>query len=74
MADKVAPLESKLREARKSGQIGGGTFSARIAEAREAGIFSAAEATEMQAFDDAVMALLAVDEFAPGELGPTSPP
>ena len=72
MADEVKPLESKLREARKSGQISGGTFSARIAEAREAGILSAAEATELQAFDEAVMALLAVDEFAPGELGPNA--
>lgn len=73
MAEAVKPIESKLREARKSGQIGGGTLADRIAEAREAGILTAAEAAELQAFDDAVMALLAVDEFAPGELGPTAP-
>ena len=73
MADEVKPLESKLREARKSGQISGGTLSTRITEAQEAGILSAAEASELQAFDEAVMALLTVDEFTPDELDATAP-
>ena len=73
MADKAAPIESKLREARRSGQISGGTLATRITEAQEAGMLSAAEAAEMQAFDEAVMTLLAVDEFTPEELGPTTP-
>ena len=73
MADKVAPLEIRLREARKSGQISGGTLAVRITEAREAGILSAAEASELQAFDDAVTTLLTVDDFTPDELGATAP-
>jgi len=68
MAEEVRPLESKLNEARRSGQIGSGPLSARIAEAQQAGILSASEAAALQAFDEAVTALLTVDEFAPGEL------
>ena len=72
MAAKAEPLESKLGEARKAGQIGGGAMSAQIGEALEKGVISSAEADELRAFDEAVMSLLAVDEFAPGELGPNS--
>ena len=70
LAEKVKPLEAKLTDARRSGQIGGGALAAQIADARKQGILSAAEAAELQQFDEAVKALLTVDEFAPGELEP----
>ena len=72
LAEKVKPLEAKLTDARRSGQIGGGALAARIADARKQGILSAAEADELQQFDEAVIALLTVDEFAPGELEPNT--
>ena len=72
LAEKVNPLEAKLTDARRSGQIGGGALAAQIADARKQGILSAAEAAELQQFDEAVIALLTVDEFAPGELEPNT--
>ena len=72
LAEKVKPLEAKLTDARRSGQIGGGALAAQIADARKQGILSAAEAAELQQFDEAVIALLTVDEFAPGELEPNT--
>ena len=72
LAEKVKPLEAKLTDARRSGQIDGGALAAQIADARKQGILSAAEAAELQQFDEAVIALLTVDEFAPGELEPNT--
>ena len=72
LAEKVKPLEAKLTDARRSGQIGGGALAAQIADARKQSILSAAEAAELQQFDEAVIALLTVDEFAPGELEPNT--
>ena len=72
MADKVKPLEGKLTDARRSGQISEGTMSAQIDEALERDVISASEADELRAFDEAVMNLLMVDDFAAEELGPNA--
>ncbi len=68
--EKVAPLEGKLGEALKSGQVDGAVLETQIAQAEDQGILSAAEAEELRAFDQAVAELLTVDVFDPGDLGP----
>ena len=70
LAEKVKPLEARLTDARRSGQIKDGPMSARIDEALAGDIISASEADELRAFDDAVTNLLMVDEFAAAELAP----
>ena len=70
LAEKVKPLEARLTDARRSGQIKDGPMSARIDEALARDIVSASEADELRAFDEAVTNLLMVDEFAAAELAP----
>ena len=70
MAEKVEPLEARLADARRSGQIKDGPMSACIDEALARDIVSAPEADELRAFDEAATNLLMVDEFAAAELAP----
>ncbi len=70
LADRVKPLESKVSEARRSGQISRSDAPGQIDEAEQQGILTAAEAAELRKFDEAVASLLAVDEFTKEELVP----
>ena len=72
LAEQVKPLEGKLTDARRAGQISEGALSAQIDESLNRDIISASEADELRAFDEAVMNLLMVDDFAAEELGPTA--
>jgi acyl-CoA dehydrogenase len=68
----LAPLERRLRQARKEGLIHAEYLGEQIAEAAQAEVISEKEAAELQAYHDKVSALLAVDDFAPEEMGRTS--
>jgi len=68
LAEQVAPLEKKVREAIRSGILPAGDVHERVDQARERGLLSATEADDLQRFDRQVMGLTAVDDFAPGEL------
>ena len=68
-AERLAPVETRIREAIRAGVLEPGPVHERIEQARERGVVSADEALQMQAFDAEVLKLTAVDDFAPGELG-----
>lgn len=65
----MAPLERKLRHAQKEGQIRSDYLGYQIDEAEHAGIISGSEAGELRAYHEKVLNLLAVDDFAPDEIG-----
>jgi acyl-CoA dehydrogenase len=62
-----APLEKRLRQARKEGLISSEYLGHAIAEAEKAQVISKAEAGSLRKFHDKVAALIDVDEFPPGE-------
>jgi acyl-CoA dehydrogenase len=68
----LAPLERRLRQARKEGLIQAEYLGQQIGEAAQAEVISKKEAAELQAYHDKVFALLAVDDFAPEELARTT--
>ncbi|MGI9225903.1 MAG: acyl-CoA dehydrogenase [Woeseiaceae bacterium] len=68
----LAPLERRLRQARKEGLIHAEYLGQQIGEAAEAEVISKKEAAELQAYHDKVSALLAVDDFAPEEMSRTT--
>jgi acyl-CoA dehydrogenase len=68
----LAPLERRLRQARKEGLIKAEYLGQQIGEAAQAEVISKKEAAELQAYHDKVFALLSVDDFAPGDLSRTS--
>ena len=70
LSEQVKPLELKVTEARRAGQISRSDAPGQIDEAEQQGILTASEAAELRKFDEAVTNLLAVDEFAADELGP----
>jgi acyl-CoA dehydrogenase len=65
MAEHAAPLEKKIREAVKAGLIEGADLPAQIEAALEEGLIIEDEAEQLRHYDKAVMALVAVDDFAP---------
>jgi acyl-CoA dehydrogenase len=67
LAVEHAPLEKRLRQARKEGLIRAEYLELQIGEAEKAQIISKAEANRLRDFHDKVAALLDVDDFAPGE-------
>lgn len=64
----LAPLERRLRQARKEGLIHAEYLGQQIGEAAEAEVIGKKEAAELQTYHDKVSALLAVDDFAPEEM------
>ena len=68
LAEKLAPLERRLRQAHKEGLIRSDYLGEQIAEAERAEVVNAAEARELQSYHDKVARLIAVDDFAPEEL------
>ncbi|NNF48766.1 MAG: acyl-CoA dehydrogenase [Woeseiaceae bacterium] len=67
LAKEHAPLEKRLRQARKEGLIDADYLGLQIAEAEKAQVLSKAEANSLRNFHEKVSALLDVDDFAPEE-------
>ena len=72
LSEALAPLEKKLKQARKEGLIKSEYLGHQIDEAKRAEIISAAETSELKDFHEKVLYLLSVDDFAPEELARTS--
>jgi len=69
LSEKYAPMERRLRQAQKEGLIQADAFGGQIDAAKRAGVIGKTEAVELHDYHDKVTALLAVDDFAPEELG-----
>ncbi|HEY5667340.1 MAG TPA: acyl-CoA dehydrogenase [Gammaproteobacteria bacterium] len=69
MADDVRPLERRVFDARRRGEIKSDDTPGQIDEAERLGVLSAEEAEAVRRFDAKVMEVTAVDDFAPDELG-----
>ncbi|MDH3532453.1 MAG: acyl-CoA dehydrogenase [Gammaproteobacteria bacterium] len=77
LAEQMAPLERRLRQAQKEGLIKSDYLGMQIEEAERAEIVNSKEAKALRVYHDKVTALLAVDDFAPEELsraGAATPP
>ena len=72
LAEKFAPMERRLRQARREDLIQSEYLGTQIEEAAQAGVIGKKEAAELRDFHDKVAALLAVDDFSPGEFGRTN--
>jgi acyl-CoA dehydrogenase len=68
MAEAVKPLERRVFDAKRTGQIEREDTPGQIDEAERKGIISPDEARAIRAFDARVMDLTGVDDFAPDEL------
>jgi acyl-CoA dehydrogenase len=68
LSRQLAPLERRLRQARKESLISADYLAAQIVEAERAGVISKEEAEALRDYDQKVLALLSVDDFAPDEL------
>jgi acyl-CoA dehydrogenase len=70
MAAVAEPLEKKLRiEGQKTGRVTALDLAGQIEQARTLGILSEAEAQFLADYDQRVMSIVNVDDFAPDELG-----
>ena len=68
LAEKVKPLERKVFDAKRRGELKSDDTPGQIEEARKKDIISAEEAKQITAFDRKVMTLIAVDDFSCQEL------
>lgn len=68
LAEEIKPLERKVFNAKRRGEINSDDTPGQIEEAQKKGVITAEEAKQITAFDDKVMELIAVDDFAPEEL------
>ena len=75
LAENMAPLEKRLRQAQKEGLISSDYLGTQIDEAERAEIVSKKEAAELRDYHAKVTDLLAVDDFDTSELAraPTNP-
>jgi acyl-CoA dehydrogenase len=69
LAETCAPLEKRLRQAQKEGLIKSEYLGQQIGEAARAEVINKQEAQTLGDYHDKVTALLAVDDFAPEDLG-----
>ena len=67
-AESIKPLERRVHDARKRGEILAEDTPGQIAEAEEKGVLTHTEARELQRFDELVMKLTGVDDFDPKDL------
>ena len=67
-AEAVKPLERRVHDARKRGEITAEDTPGQIAQAEDAGILTHGEARELERFDALVMELTGVDDFDPADL------
>jgi acyl-CoA dehydrogenase len=71
LSERLAPLELRLKQAKKEGLIRADYFGHQIDEAETAGIINAKETRELREYHDKVQHLLSVDDFSPHELSRT---
>jgi acyl-CoA dehydrogenase len=64
----VAPLEKRLRQARKEGLIKSEYLGTQVEEAATAGVIDSAEAKRLADYHQKVFDLMSVDDFAPEDL------
>ena len=69
LSEELAPLEAKLRQARKEGLITADYLGHQIEQAESGEIVSAKESVQLRDYLAKVEALLAVDDFAPDQIG-----
>jgi acyl-CoA dehydrogenase len=69
LAEEVKPLERRVFDARRAGDIVSEDTPGQIDEAETKGLLTAAEADRVRKFDAMVMDLTGVDDFDPSELG-----
>jgi hypothetical protein len=67
-AESIKPLERRVHDARKRGEITAEDTPGQIAQAEDGGILTHSEARELERFDALVMELTGVDDFDPSEL------
>jgi acyl-CoA dehydrogenase len=68
MGERLAPLETKIRDAMRADLLTPGDIHEVTAQALERGLITAEEARQLQEFDAAVLAIISVDDFDPAEL------
>jgi acyl-CoA dehydrogenase len=68
LAEQIKPLERRIFDARKRGEIGAEDIPGQIDEAERKGILTATEAEAVRAFDRRVLDLTGVDDFDPRDL------
>jgi acyl-CoA dehydrogenase len=68
LAEQIKPLERRIFDARKRGDIKADDIPGQIDEAEQKGILTAIEAEAVRAFDRRVLDLTGVDDFDPREL------
>ena len=68
LSQQMAPLEKRLRQARKEGLISSEYLGDQIEEAATAGVINKDETAQLRDFHAKVFELLSVDDFAPEEL------
>jgi acyl-CoA dehydrogenase len=69
LSETLAPLELKLRQARKEGLVEAEYLGHQIEEAERAEVVSKSEADELRNFHEKVEQMMAVDDFAADEIG-----
>jgi acyl-CoA dehydrogenase len=68
-AERIKPIERRVFDAHRAGDIKADDTPGQIVEAERKGIVTAAEAEDLRAFDRKVMDVTGVDDFDPSELG-----
>jgi acyl-CoA dehydrogenase len=68
LAETVKPLERRIFDARRAGEIKADDTPGQIDEAEQKGVLTKAEADAVRAFDQQVLALTGVDDFDPADL------
>jgi acyl-CoA dehydrogenase len=68
IAEQIRPLERRVFDARRGGEIAAEDTPGQIDEAERKGIITAAEAANIRAFDRRVLDLTGVDDFSPSDL------
>ena len=68
LSEQMAPLESRLRQAKKDGEIAADYLGHQIDEAEKSQVVSKSEAQDLRDFHEKVLALMAVDDFAPDDI------
>ena len=69
LSEELAPLEKRLRQARKEGLIEAEYLGHQIEQAESAQVISKDEATRLRNYHEKLTALMAVDDFAAEEIG-----
>jgi acyl-CoA dehydrogenase len=68
IAEQVKPLERRVFDARRAGEIKADDIPSQIDEAEQKGILTPAEAEAVRAFDRRMLEVTGVDDFDPSEL------